>query len=258
MPAKLSSAIFKSHLVPTKPQICSRCLFRIRIHSRTLSRTAAVNDSDTPGRWSYTPERLRAPVPMTFHNKDKQWSVNESSKVLDDFYTKLLGEGGDTVLTDEVKWLAVTHKTFEQGKRGYNDRLGFLGKRIFNLQASLALLNRTDGTFTYPPDEHERTPFQHPGIDLLPRLTIASRNFVVNQNRVADFAFRQGMLKVMRWKPRFIRDLRESGVDAVLAGGVYAIIGAIALQRGGELANRFVRERILPDIGLPQQGSDAA
>ena len=55
-----------------------------------------------------------------------------------------------------------------------------------------------------------------------------------------------------------IRDLRESGVDAVLAGGVYAIIGAIALQRGGELANRFVRERILPDIGLPQQGSDAA
>lgn len=77
---------------------------------------------------------------MTFHNKDKQWSVNESSKVLDDFYTKLLGEGGDTVLTDEVKWLAVTHKTFEQGKRGYNDRLGFLG-RISNRGTGLSLID---------------------------------------------------------------------------------------------------------------------
>ena len=128
MSAKLRSTVFKSHITSTNPQICSRCLSRIRIHSRSFSRTASVNDPDTPERWSYTPERLRAPIPMTFHNKDKQWPVNESQKVLNEFYIKLLGEGGDAVLTDEVKWLAVTHKTFEQGKRGYNDRLAFLGR----------------------------------------------------------------------------------------------------------------------------------
>ena len=31
------------------------------------------------------------------------------------------------MLTEEVKWLAVTHKSFDHGKRGYNDRLAFLG-----------------------------------------------------------------------------------------------------------------------------------
>lgn len=31
------------------------------------------------------------------------------------------------MLTDEVKWLAITHKSFDHGKRGYNDRLAFLG-----------------------------------------------------------------------------------------------------------------------------------
>ena len=66
---------------------------------------------------------------MSFHNKDKKWPVNESPEKLDEFYRKLLGEGGDVVLTEEVKWLAVTHKTFEQGKRGYNDRLAFLGRQ---------------------------------------------------------------------------------------------------------------------------------
>lgn len=31
------------------------------------------------------------------------------------------------MLSDEVKWLAVTHKSFDQGRRGFNDRLAFLG-----------------------------------------------------------------------------------------------------------------------------------
>ena len=55
------------------------------------------------------------------------WLVNESQEKLDDFYVRFLGEGGDKLLTDEVKWLAVTHKSFDQGRRGYNDRLAFLG-----------------------------------------------------------------------------------------------------------------------------------
>jgi large subunit ribosomal protein L15 len=46
---------------------------------------------------------------------------------LDRFYIKFLGRGGDEVLTDEVKWLAITHKSFDQGRRGFNDRLAYLG-----------------------------------------------------------------------------------------------------------------------------------
>lgn len=42
-------------------------------------------------------------------------------------------------------------------------------------------------------------------------------------------------------------------MDLVLSTGVFAIIGAIALQRGGEIAKRIVMERFLPEIGLGSQ-----
>jgi large subunit ribosomal protein L15 len=37
------------------------------------------------------------------------------------------GARGATLLKEETKWLAVTHKTFDQGKRGFNERLAFYG-----------------------------------------------------------------------------------------------------------------------------------
>jgi large subunit ribosomal protein L15 len=31
------------------------------------------------------------------------------------------------MLSEEVKWLAITHKSFDQGRRGFNDRLANMG-----------------------------------------------------------------------------------------------------------------------------------
>jgi large subunit ribosomal protein L15 len=53
--------------------------------------------------------------------------VNEDPRKLDDAYTRMLGPGGYRVLSDEVKWLAVTHKSFDHGRRGFNDRLAYMG-----------------------------------------------------------------------------------------------------------------------------------
>ena len=39
--------------------------------------------------------------------------------------------------------------------------------------------------------------------------------------------------------------MQGSGQDLVLSQALYAIIGAVALQHGGEVANRIARERIL-------------
>ena len=75
---------------------------------------------------------------------------------------------------------------------------------MVDLQTSLALLNRADGTFVDPPDEHEheRQPFRHPGIDLLPRLTEQSKLEMTDNARIASLASSLGMLEVLRWKPR--------------------------------------------------------
>lgn len=92
----------------------------------TTSSCPMVPQQGTP-RWMYTPPRMTAPVSLKKNRADNVWHVNESQALLDDFYARLLGEDGPTLLTDEVKWLAVTHKSFDQGRRGYNDRLAFLG-----------------------------------------------------------------------------------------------------------------------------------
>ena len=57
----------------------------------------------------------------------RDFRVNEDPDRLDRVYVNILGGGGDRMLTEEVKWLAVTHKSFDHGRRGFNDRLAFFG-----------------------------------------------------------------------------------------------------------------------------------
>lgn len=80
-------------------------------------------------RWSQTPVGMKAPVQLDFAKNEynKVWSVNNDPKKLDEVYDRLLGPGGSRMLPDEVKWLAVTHKSFDQGRRGFNDRLALMG-----------------------------------------------------------------------------------------------------------------------------------
>lgn len=42
-------------------------------------------------------------------------------------YNRLLGREGDKMLPEEVKWLAVTHKSFDYGRRGFNTKLAYFG-----------------------------------------------------------------------------------------------------------------------------------
>lgn len=79
-------------------------------------------------RWSYTPQKMTAPYPIQIKDPDKAWECNNDPAKLDRFYIKFLGRGGDSVLTEEAKWLAITHKSFDQGRRGFNDRLAFFGR----------------------------------------------------------------------------------------------------------------------------------
>ena len=82
-------------------------------------------DSRQVPRWQQTPVEYRAPVRL---RPLKEFKVNADPWRLDAACLKVLGPGGDKILSEDVKWLVVTHKSFDHGKRGYNDRLAFLGK----------------------------------------------------------------------------------------------------------------------------------
>lgn len=67
------------------------------------------------------------------HAKDArntEWKSNEDPAKLDAMYDKLLGPGGSALLPEELKWLAITHKSFDQGRRGFNDRLALMGSYL--------------------------------------------------------------------------------------------------------------------------------
>ena len=103
--------------------------------------TEPTSDVQKP-RWSYTPPRAKAPFSLRYNSKRAAFPVNEDPKRLDQFYIRMLGEDGDKMLSEEVKWLAVTHKSFDQGRRGFNDRLAFVGACNQPPEESLLCLSR--------------------------------------------------------------------------------------------------------------------
>ena len=201
----------------TKARLLSRR--RITTSSR-LSSEIEVENAERP-RWQYTPPAMVAPVRLRSYKPHNEYEVNEDPRTLDQVYQNVLGRGKHLLLTEEVRWLAITHKSFDQGRRGYNDRLAFLGnkhisfsikfvltilfagKRIVDLQTSLALLSSPGSVATdLPPDPFERTPFEHPSLDLLPQLNATMRSHMSDRRRLAAVAENYGLLTVLRWKPR--------------------------------------------------------
>ena len=70
-----------------------------------------------PGFSLNTPKRLSR----------TRWTVNDDPQRLDAMYNRLLGSQGERMLPDEIKWLAITHKSFDYGKRGFNTKLAYFG-----------------------------------------------------------------------------------------------------------------------------------
>lgn len=226
----------------------------VRQFSWTASRKEVPeyeNDRAARPRWSYTPDQMKAPVAWRIRDPEKEWECNSDPARLDRFYLKFLGQGGDKMLTDEIKWLAVTHKSFDQGRRGFNDRLSFLGRRILNLQTNLALLSKPATKVQSLPDvADDRKPYTPSALQGLANLSNNQLSEVLTKQRLAGLATQLGMKSIVRWHPRNVNNLDASGIDVVLTTTLYAIVGAIALQKGGDIAAAVTREKILKPLGI--------
>lgn len=78
-------------------------------------------------RWKQTPPLMTAPYRSKPPVQNNDFQVNEDPARLDDVYANVLGNGHQDLLTEEARWLAVTHKSFDHGRRGFNDRLSLIG-----------------------------------------------------------------------------------------------------------------------------------
>lgn len=138
--------------------------------------------------------------------KNNEWKCNDDPRKLDAMYIRLLGEGGDKVLSDEVKWLAVTHKSFDQGKRGFNDRLAYFGKRIVEMQINAAVVNMPrPESQSSEADDYGREPFEHPALEGLLNLTAPFKARALDKRRLYELSVKYGLPRVLRWRPKKVR-----------------------------------------------------
>lgn len=122
--------------------ICLQC--RLRLRQRLQTRTGVSvrnvtslasesgNPNDdlafAPPRWQRAPSAMRAPYRTRPKEDVDTFEVNEDPGKLDEALNKMLGREGETMMSEAVKWQVVTHKSFDHGRRGYNDKLAFMGK----------------------------------------------------------------------------------------------------------------------------------
>ncbi|KAK2867758.1 hypothetical protein FQN49_003504 [Arthroderma sp. PD_2] len=227
---------------------------------RRISSTHAPQEQQTVSapvpRWQQTPPAMKAPVRLRESPNKTEFKVNCDPTVLDNFYVRMLGPDGDKMLSEEVKWQAVTHKSFDQGRRGFNDRLAYFGKQIILLQASLALVqNPAAYAQPFQRDPYGRQPFESPALKGIEVLSQTTRARMTRRKEMSAVARNYGIGDVLRWVPRLQNDLTESGIDTVYTHAMYAIIGAIALEKGSKVANQIARDKILEPLGFQVGGN---
>ncbi|KAI0456842.1 RNase III domain-containing protein [Xylaria acuta] len=222
--------------------------------SRTFATSASRSSeagAEAP-RWSYTPERMKAPFSprITRDPAPSRWHVNDDPEKLDNALNNFLGRDGARMLPEELKWLAVTHKSFDQGRRGFNDRLAFLGRQICVLEATESIITspRKYDNIVADPYADKRQPFEDPALRSVDNLSGNQPNDIFTLEKLGKLAIDTGLSEVVRWKPRMPENILGSGLNTVMSGAVYALVGAVALQNGGKVASRIVRERILKRI----------
>jgi large subunit ribosomal protein L15 len=97
-----------------------------------------------------------------------------------------------------------------------------------------------DGTHYEQPE-----PFLHNDYKSLENVTSANIDAIMDAKRLEPLINESGLIEIMRWKPARVTDVIGSGQMAIAIECLFAIVGAVALQKGGDVAARLAREKIL-------------
>ena len=200
----------------TRPRL-SRCASRLTqsANSHSYATTSSESSREHTPRWATTPSRMARPVrarPGPRQRQSPPYVVNTDSSLLDTAYTAFLGKDGDTILPEDIKWLAVTHKSFDHARRGFNDKLAFLGKTLCNVQCSLALIEQPASPEILHAIERKRNqpkPFAHPAMRGVHNVSDFAKNKTLDKERLASLARQYGLDAVVRWKPRNVSSLHD-------------------------------------------------
>lgn len=86
------------------------------------------HDADSePRNAGYRRNIIERPKAVAHTRERQPYAVNDSTDALDAMYVRLLGSDGHKLLSEDVKWQCVTHKSFDHAMQPYNEKLAFYG-----------------------------------------------------------------------------------------------------------------------------------
>lgn len=257
----LQSSSASTWQAAARPAVCCRRAFSTTQRNSNTEfptqdplpqQTSAADGQDRP-RWSYTPERMKAPFSIQQPKDPRRsvWVVNEDPARLERMYQKLVGPEIARTLPDELKWLAVTHKSFDNGRRGFNTRLAFFGRMILALETTRSIMGKPLSSI--PENDNQNDPygreaFSHPALDCVDKLNTVQPHQFATPAKLTALAREVDLPGVVRWKPRMPDNLEGSGMTTVMTSTLLAIIGAVSLHHGADVANRVVQGRIVKHL----------
>lgn len=136
--------------------------------------------------------------------------------------------GSEYAIEDNVLLQVLTHKSFAHGSKPFNEKLAVSGSHFLKYKSAIHSVNTEKG---------------------LSALGSAESRKVLSNNVLSGYVKQHGFADVMFWKKRdaLITDEIKSGEVAVRAGVLEALIGALLLTRGKDVAEKFVSEKLLSE-----------
>lgn len=179
------------------------------------------------------------------------------------FISSYTGISSSTQLSDAVAQQIFTHKSFKHGKAPYNEKLAFLGRRVLYAHLSSHIMSNSSHAPSSPTataassDASAPSTSPSPLPDTTPppkdessqrQLTLQTlESHYLSPDHIGTSALRiPGLASLLRWTPRDTTQLHASGQVKVAGDAVTALVGALELQCGGDVAAAFVRRSLVP------------
>lgn len=151
-------------------------------------------------------------------------------------------EENNIALPDGVILQCVTHKSFAQGIKPYNQKLAMLGSHFLKYQASVYSLKQQDASSSDPTVDSQNKinglNFSNLGAQL--------SKSIISKDVVAKHIKEKQLDSLVFWNKRDIdRDHKYNGEYTVLQSVLNAFVGSIYLLNGAEKAGEYVNNELL-------------
>lgn len=175
---------------------------------------------------------------LTSSQGHKYENVEENIKYIEDFLQDKYKINKDLALQ------VITHKSFANGLKPYNEKLSAMGSKLLNLQLGKKVIESNHITNDLAINQKNLDPLGQPmAKELTGRLALGIFAKVNKLNSIMFWnSYNQGL------------NFESSGELKVSAQMMYALIGAINFTYGKGMAETFIDEKIFPAVeGITKQ-----